>query len=444
MKDMTQGKPLKLIIGFAIPMLIGNIFQQVYNVADTVIVGRFLGESALAGVGSTGTLTYFLLALVSGMCNGAGLVVAQCLGCGNKERLAKTVTALIWVAGVLTCIMSLIGIFGAEFFLRLLSVPENVIGYSATYLHIIYTFVFGSVVYNGCAAILNSVGDSKTPLRAVIASSVVNIVFDLFFIIVCKMGVAGAAYATILAQCTSAVICFVKVRQVREEIGLSLMKWKPEVHYIQLVVKTGFPAAFQSCMIALGGMSVQRLVNSFGSSTMAAYVAANRVDSVAIQVIVSIGTALSVFTGQNIAKNQYDRIREALYKTLAVMVGASVCIATLVLIFRVQLMSLFLDAGESAEAIGIGCTYLTIIGVAYVIAGVMQSCQNVIRGAGDVNTCMVAGLTELSGRIVFAYLLSGTLGVTGIWIATPLSWSCGCVIPVIRYYSGKWKHKRLA
>ena len=329
MKDMTQGKPLKLIIGFAIPMLIGNIFQQIYNVADTVIVGRFLGESALAGVGSTGTLTYFLLALVSGMCNGAGLVVAQCFGCGNKERLAKTVTALVWVAGMLTGIMSLIGIFGAEFFLRLLSVPENVMGYSAEYLHIIYTFVFGSVIYNGCAAILNSVGDSRTPLRAVIASSAVNIAFDLFFIIVCKMGVAGAAYATILAQCTSAVICFIKVWKTREEIGLSLMKWKPEAGYIHLVVKTGFPAAFQSCMIALGGMSVQRLVNSFGSSTMAAYVAANRVDSVAIQVIVSIGTALSVFTGQNIAKNQYDRIREALYKTLTVMVGASIFIATM-------------------------------------------------------------------------------------------------------------------
>ena len=292
MKDMTQGKPLKLIIGFAVPMLIGNIFQQVYNVADTVIVGRFLGESALAGVGSTGTLTYFLLALVSGMCNGAGLVVAQCFGCGNKERLAKTVTALVWVAGMLTGIMSLIGIFGAEFFLRLLSVPENVMGYSAEYLHIIYTFVFGSVIYNGCAAILNSVGDSRTPLRAVIASSAVNIAFDLFFIIVCKMGVAGAAYATILAQCTSAVICFIKVWKTREEIGLSLMKWKPEAGYIHLVVKTGFPAAFQSCMIALGGMSVQRLVNSFGSSTMAAYVAANRVDSVAIQVFVSIGESV--------------------------------------------------------------------------------------------------------------------------------------------------------
>ncbi len=444
MKNMTEGKPLKWIIGFAVPMLIGNIFQQIYNVADTVIVGRFLGEQALAGVGSTGSLTYFLLALVSGMCNGAGLVVAQCFGCGNKERLAKTVTALIWVAGALTCIMAGAGLFGAEFFLRLLSVPEDVMPYSVTYLHIIYSLVLGSVVYNGCAAILNSTGDSRTPLYAVIASSAVNIGLDLFFIEKCNLGVAGAAYATILAQCTSAVICLVKLLKVREEIGLSLMKGKPEKKYMRLVVKTGFPTAFQSCMIGLGGMSVQRLVNSFGSSVMAAYAAANRVDSVAIQVILSMGTALSVFTGQNIAKNRYARIREALYKTLSVMVGAAAFIAAMVLLFRVQLMSLFLDAGESAEAIGAGCTYLSVIGVAYVIAGIMQSYQNVIRGAGDVNTCMVAGLTELAGRIVFAYLLSGILGATGIWIATPLSWSCGCIIPVIRYYSGKWKHKKLA
>ena len=444
MKNMTEGKPLKLIIGFAVPMLIGNIFQQIYNVADTVIVGRFLGEQALAGVGSTGSLTYFLLAMVSGMCNGAGLVAAQCFGCGNKERLAKTVTALIWVAGALTCIMACVGLFGAHFFLGLLSVPEDVMGYSMTYLHIIYSLVFGSVLYNGCAAVLNSVGDSRTPLYAVVASSAVNIALDLFFIVVCNLGVAGAAYATILAQCTSAFICLVKLLKVREEIGLSLMKGKPEREYIRLVIKTGFPAAFQSCMIALGAMSVQRLVNSFGSSVMAAYVAANRVDSVAIQVILSVGTALSVFTGQNTAQNRYDRIREALYKTLTVMVGAAVFIAVMVLLFRVQLMRLFLDAGESAEAIGIGCTYLTIIGVAYVIAGIMQSYQNVIRGAGDVNTCMVAGLTELAGRIVFAYLLSAVLGVTGIWIATPMSWSCGCIIPVVRYYSGRWKHKKLA
>ncbi len=443
MKNMTKGQPLRLIIGFAIPMLIGNIFQQFYNVADTIIVGRFLGESALAGVGSTGSLTNFLLALVTGMCNGAGLIAAQCFGYGDQKRMAKTVTALIWTAGILACIMSAVGMFGAEFFLRLLSVPENVIGYSVQYLHIIYTFVFGSVLYNGCAALLNSIGDSRTPLRAIIASSLVNICLDLFFIICCDLGVAGAAYATILAQCTSASICLVKLIKIRSQLGLSQMQLCPELLYIKLVIKTGFPAAFQSCMISLGGMSVQRLINSFGSTVMAAYVAANRIDSVAIQVIVSIGTALSVFTGQNIAVKNYNRIKQALYQTLAVMVGSSILIAASVLIFRRQLMMMFLDSSASADAIQIGCTYLTIIGIAYVIAGIMQSYQNVIRGSGDVNTCMVAGLTELAGRIVFAYLLSGILGVNGIWIATPLSWSCGCIIPVLRYYSGKWKFKTL-
>lgn len=443
MKDMTKGSPIRLIIGFAVPLLIGNIFQQIYNVADTIIVGRYLGESALAGVGSTGTLTTFLLALVTGMCNGAGLVAAQCFGGGNRERLAKAVTALIWVAGVLSCAVSLVGMFGIEYFLRLLSVPDNVIDYSIEYLHIIYTFVFGSVIYNGCAAILNSVGDSKTPLHAVIGASLINVGLDLIFIVKCRLGVAGAAYATIIAQCVSAMICFAKIYRIREEIGLSGLSLKPERSHIALIVKTGFPAAFQSCMISLGGMSVQRLVNSFGSSVMAAYTAANRVDSVAIQVIVSIGTALSVFTGQNIGKGRYDRIKHGLYRTMIIMVGASMAIAALVLIFREKLMTLFLDAGESGEAIGIGCTYLTIIGIAYVIAGVMNSYQNVIRGAGDVNTCMVAGITELSGRIIFAYLLSGIIGVTGIWIATPISWGCGCIIPVVRYYSGKWKYKRL-
>ena len=204
MKDMTQGNPTRLIISFAIPMLIGNIFQQIYNVADTIIVGRFLGASARAGVGSTGTLTCFLTALVIGLCNGAGLVAAQCFGCRNTEKLKQVIVALIWTAGSLTIVVSLLGIFCSRFFLRLLSVPEDVIDYSVTYLRIIYSFVIGSVIYNGTASLLRSTGDSKTPLYAVIASSMVNICLDLLFILVCDLGVAGAAYATILSQCMSA------------------------------------------------------------------------------------------------------------------------------------------------------------------------------------------------------------------------------------------------
>jgi len=323
MKDMTQGNPTRLIISFAIPMLIGNIFQQIYNVADTIIVGRFLGASALAGVGSTGTLTCFLTALVIGLCNGAGLVAAQCFGCRNTEKLKQVIVALIWTAGSLTIVVSLLGIFCSRFFLRLLSVPEDVMDYSVTYLRIIYSFVIGSVIYNGTASLLRSTGDSKTPLYAVIASSMVNICLDLLFILVCDLGVAGAAYATILSQCMSASVCIISLYRKRKELGITNLNWHADRNNVLLIIKTGFPSAFQSCMISLGGMSVQRLVNSYGSSVMAAYVAANRIDSVAIQVIVSIGTALSVFTGQNMGQNNFARIHEGLRKTLAMMMAAS-------------------------------------------------------------------------------------------------------------------------
>lgn len=443
MRNMTVGSPLKLIVGFAIPMLIGNVFQQVYSLVDTIIVGRYLGEKALAGVGSTGTLTFFMLALIMGLCNGAGLVIAQCFGCNDTNNMKKSVVSLIWMTSILTVSVSLIGLFGTRYFLQLLSVPEDVVGYSEEYLRIIYIFIAGSVAYNGAASILRSTGDSRTPLMALIVASILNIGLDVLLILKYDMGVSGAAYATVISQFLSAVLCIGYIIKRRREMGLIEMNFRPDWASLVLVFRTGFPSAFQSCMISLGGMSVQRLVNSYGASVMAAYVAANRVDSVAIQVIVSIGTALSVFTGQNMGQEDFERIHEGLKKTLMLMIGASITIAVLVLIFRRDLMRVFLDATNSLEAIEVGATYLSIIGIAYVIAGVMQSYQNVIRGSGDVNTCMVAGLTELGGRIVFAYLLSALIGVTGIWIATPISWGCGCVIPVIRYYSGKWKTKKL-
>lgn len=443
MRDMTVGKPIKLILSFAIPMLIGNIFQQIYNVVDTIVVGRYIGELALAGVGSTGTLTGLLFSIVFGMCNAGGLIIAQSFGCKDFASLKKAVTAMVWVCGVMTVVVACIGLFGARIFLGLLAVPDDVMAYSLTYLKIIYIFVFGNVIYNGVSAILRSIGDSKTPLLALIVSSFVNVALDVVFVVVFQFGVSGVAYATIIAQCVSAVIAFAFLYRKRAEIGLVNIDRKPQKEMILLYVKTGVPSALQMSMISLGGMAVQRLINSFGGAVMAAYVAGNRVDSVAIQVIVSIGTALSVFAGQNMGQYNFKRIEQGLYQTMAVMVGASILIAVVVVTFRYELIRLFLGEEATTLAIETGVTYLSIIGIAYVIAGVMNSYLNVIRGAGDVNTCFVAGIAELSGRIIFAYLLSAYLGTTGIWIATPISWGCGCVIPVIRYYSGKWKTKKL-
>lgn len=443
MKTMTTGKPAKLILSFAVPLLIGGIFQQFYNLVDVIIVGRYLGEKALAGVGSTGNLTFFLLSLIMGLCNGAGIIVAQCFGAENYKDMRRAVTAIIWVAGSLTVVIAIIGVIFSPFFLRLLSVPEDVFEYSVTYLRILYMFVFGSVVYNGCSAILRSFGDSKTPLHGLIIASVVNIVLDLLFVVVFEWGVAGVAVATVIAQHMSGGYCLIYLIRKREYFHLSGLELKPDEAMVKQIFRIGVPTAFQSCLISLGGMSVQRLINSFGTSVMAAYAAAVKVDNIAIQVIVSLGSALSVFTGQNMGQRRFDRIRAGMRSTLAMSVAAAFGIAVLAFFFGSNVMKLFLGADSSPETVAIGATYLSIMGVAYLICGVMQSYQNVIRGAGDVNTCMVAGMTELAGRVIFAYLLASLIGVTGIWIATPLSWGCGCVVPVVRYYTGKWKSKAI-
>lgn len=445
-KDMTEGRPLKLIIGFAVPMLIGNVFQQIYNLVDAAVVGRYVGDNALAAVGSTGSLLFFLIAFAGGLSSGAGIVLAQFFGSRQYVKLKKTVVALVYIIVVLTAFSMLIGNLGIDAILELLAVPveNNVRADAKCYMNIMFKFIFGLTAFNAAASILRSVGDSKTPLYALGLASVLNVGLDLLFVIVLKLGVTGVAYATVIAQVASALLCIIQIIRHRKELYLTDIDWKPDFHMVWLIVKTGIPSAFQSCMISLGGMSVQRLINSSGQVAMAAYTAATKIDSIAIQVIVSIGTALSVFAGQNVGIGNYDRVKTGLRQTLAVMVGASAAIAVTVLITRKYLLMIFLDPSKAGEAIETGAEYLAIIGVAYVIAGIMQSYQNVIRGAGDVQICMVAGLAELSARIIFAYLLAGPLKTTGIWLATPLSWGCGCIIPVTRYYSGKWKFKRIA
>ena len=445
MKNMLEGKAWKLILSFSVPLLIGGIFQQVYNLIDVMIVGRYLGEEALAGVGSTSNLTFFLLSLIMGMCNGAGIIVAQCFGAERYSDMRRAVTALIWVAGVLTVIMATIGFLGSPLFLRLLSVPENAMEYALDYVRILFLFVAGSVLYNGCSAILRSIGDSKTSLYTLAIASLLNVVLDLLFIVVFPMGVAGAAIATVISQHVSGGLCLLHLIRKRKEFHLSGLKAAPNRDMVLRIFRIGVPTAFQSCLISIGGMSVQRLINSFGTAVMAAYAAAVKIDNIAIQVIVSLGSALSVYTGQNIGQRRYDRIGTGLRSTLFMATIASLTIACIAFFFGRNLMMLFLGEGESAEAIAIGAQYLSIMGVAYFICGIMQSYQNVIRGSGDVNTCVVAGITELCGRVMFAYLLAAVLGVgvTGIWIATPLSWGCGCIVPVVRYYTGKWKGKAI-
>ncbi len=446
MKDMTSGNPIKHIVTFAIPMLIASIFQQLYTLVDTLIVSRFLGSEALAGVGSTGMITFLTLSLALGMGNGGGLIISQCFGSRNFIKLRETIVAMTWIMTVLTLVLSIFGYSFSETFLRALQVPDNVIGYSVAYIRIIFAFTGGMALFNWGSSILRSTGDSRTPLYALIIASFTNIALDLLFILKFGMGVRGAAAATVISQFISGFFCLFFIIRKRTELGFCGTATRgllPKGHALYQVIRTSIPSVFQSCMISIGGISVQRLINSFGSDVIAGYTTANKVDSLAIQVILSVGNALSVFTGQNVGARRLDRVEEALKKSRVIMLISAVIIAVCAYTFRFDIMRMFVDANQPELVIKTGAEYLSIIGVAYLVCAVMQSYQNVIRGAGDVNTCMVAGLTELAGKIFFAYMLSPILGATGIWISTPLSWACGCVIPVVRYYSGKWRFKTL-
>lgn len=442
-QDMTKGSPLKLILTFSVPMLIGNIFQQVYNFVDAAVVGKFVGAESLAAVGSTGTIISVIICLMMGLTSGAGIIISQCFGSKNYTEMRKTVTALIYVTGILSVITSVAGIVFSRPILALLNTPDNVIDEAVQYVNIIFAFTIGTAMYNASGAILRSLGDSRTPLYALILASLMNVGLDLLFVVVFGTGVAGAAAATVISQLVSAVYCIVHIVRNSDRLNLTGIDTKTTKKAVTRIFRTGIPSALESCLISLGTMSVQRLVNSFGSMTMAAYTAATRIDSIAIAPIVSVGSAISVFSGQNMGAGKEDRIRSGLYRTLLSLVAVCIVLAFVIVTFRHQLLGLFLDSQTAQEAIVTGGNYLTIVSVAYIVAAVMRSYLNVLRGAGDVNTSAVAGVLELVGRIIFAYILVVPFGETGIWLATPIAWAMGAAVPVIRYYSGKWRNKKL-
>lgn len=441
--DMTEGNPLKLIIAFAVPMLIGNIFQQIYNFVDAAVVGRFVGADALAAVGSTGSIISVLVALMMGLTGGGGILISQCFGVRDFQKLRKTVTGLIYIVAVMASAITVIGIFYSPFMLRLLGTPDNVIDDAAAYTRVMFAGLAGMAAYNTAGAVLRSLGDSRTPLVALVISSVMNVVLDLLFVVTFSGGVIGAAIATIIAQTVSAIFCIAHIIRHKRDLNLEGVNLKTDSSIIKTIIKTGLPGALESCLISLGTMSVQRLVNSFGSVTMAAYTASTKIDSIAIAPVISVANAISVFTGQNMGAGKIDRIKKGLYQSLAMIIAACIVITCVIVIFKRQFLSLFLDPSYAAGSILIGERYLSIVCFAYIMAAVMRSYLNVLRGAGDVNISALSGIVELVTRIIFAYILVGPLKITGIWLATPISWAMGAVVPVVRYYSGKWVNKKL-
>lgn len=441
-QDMTKGSVARQIVVFAIPLFIGNVFQQAYNMVDAIVVGRFVGKNALAAVGTSFPALFLLVALVMGLTMGASVVVSQLFGAGEIEKMRRAIsTALIFL---LACAISLtvIGLLVAKKLLLLLQTPSDVVDEATVYLQILFAGLLFMFLYNTIAAFLRALGDSRTPLYFLIISSLLNMGLDLLLVLRYNMGVAGVAWATVIAQAVSVVLSVIYIYRRVELLRLYPHEIVFDRELFVQAVRLGIPASIQQTVLSIGMVAVQGLVNSFGSVTIAAYTAAVRIDSIAMMPIMNLGLAVSTFTAQNIGAAQLARVRRGYGQTLAMVAACCVATTTIVLFFGPKLIALFIDARE-VEVIAQGNDYITVVSFFYIIMGLLFVTNGVLRGSGDMTVSMISTIISLAARVVFAYVLSSRpgIGYRGLWWSIPIGWGFGFVVAYIRYRSGRWTEK---
>lgn len=445
MKDMTSGGEARHIIYFAVPMLIGNLFQQAYSMADGIIVGRYVGEHALAAVGTSFPILFLMVASVLGLALGAGILLSQLFGANNLTAVRRATTSVFLFASAASILLSVIGYFLSPFLLKnLLDVPDNILNDSIVYLRIFFLGLFFMYLYNFVSAVLRSVGDSKTPLYFLIVSTIINIVLDIYFVANLKQGVAGVAWATFIAQAISAIasIVYVYIKVPLFRFKLNEFVFDRKLFYLS--VKIGIPSSIQQTVLSLGFIAVQRLVNGFGAVTIAAVTAASRIDQLAIMPVMNIGMALSTFAGQNIGAGKPERAEKGYRKTLVISAVLCLLLTAVVFIYGKQLIGLFIrgDAGSS-EVIRQGTQYLQVVVCFYLLFSIMNVTSSLLRGCGDVFYSTYITLIAFGLRLVSAYLLVPYIGYRAIWWSMPIGWFVSMLFALYRYKSGKWKDKAL-
>ncbi len=439
MKDLTKGREAKLILFFALPMLLGNIFQQLYNVVDSIIVGRVLGKEALAAVGNAFPIFFTLIALIIGLAFGGTIVISQYFGAKDYKKVKKAISTLYILMFITAGFLSIVGLIFTDSILRLVKIPDELFHDARIYIKI---FIGGLVVffgYNGTAAILRGLGDSKTPMVFMIISTIVNIGLDLLFILVFKWGIAGVAIATIISQGGAFLTAVWYLNKYHKFISIKIKELVFDKEIFKQTVQIGLPTGLQQTFVALGMMAIQRIVNEFGTDVIAGYAVAGRIDAIAMTPAMIFSQALAAFTGQNIGAGKKHRVASGLRATLLMSSMVAMIITTTVILSRHVLIGLF---NQDPEVIRIGSEYLVIVSGCYLLFAGMFSYNGVMRGAGDTIIPMFITLFALwIIRIPGAYYLSGIMGETGIWWAVPIGWFSGLLLSIIYYKTGRWKTK---
>lgn len=442
--DMIKDDPGKSLLVFTIPIIIGNLFQQFYNMADSIIVGKFVSEDALAAVGASYSLTTIFIMIAIGGGIGASVIVSQYLGAGEYRKMKTSIYTALISFFLLSMGLFIFGLSAKDWLLTRLNTPANIFADAALYLKIYFIGLPFLFMYNIISSVFNSLGKSKIPLYLLIFSSLLNIGLDLFMVINLKMGVAGVAIATVIAQGVAAVISFMVLIKTlsRYDAGTSTID-KFDIGILKRMVALALPSILQQSIISIGMVLVQSVVNTFGSSVLAGYSAGSRIESICIVPMLATGNAISTFTAQNLGAGQYERVREGYIAAYKIIIAFSLAIALIIAFFYRPIISIFLDLETSSQAYKVGTDYLRFIGYFFAFVGFKVITDGLLRGAGDTFVFTISNLVNLGIRFFVAYKFAHSWGIQAVWYAIPMGWIANYIISFSYYKTDKWVGKSI-
>lgn len=440
--DMTAGNPTTLLLKFSIPMIIGNIFQQFYNMVDSIVVGQFVGAGALASVGATSSINFLFFSLTFGLSSGIGIITSQYFGAKDEKKVKKTIATSLYVVLITSIIMGVLMIVTARSVMELLKTPDKIIDDSVLYMQIVGVGMVSVGIYNGIAAILRALGDSKTPLIFLIISCAINVVLDLLFVIEFGWAIFGVALATIIAQAASAIGIMGYAWMKMPIFRMARNEYVVDKEILIKSLRIGIPVALQNALIAVSCVMLQRVVNGFGPTIVAAFTVENRFEQLVQQPFNSLGAAVGTYTGQNMGANDIKRVKQGFAAGSKIAIIFSLIMLPIACFGGEAIMGLFTT---DMEVIKQGAIGIRITSFFYSALGMIYVTRNVLNGSGDAKFAMISGCVEVICRVGLARPLTYIpfIGMLSIWFTTGLTWLLTAVISCIRYAGGKWKEKRI-
>lgn len=443
-KDLTQGNSMKIIVFFSIPILLGNLFQQLYNMVDTIIVGRFIGDEALAAVGTTGCLMFLVLGFANGIAQGFGVMIAQAYGAGNYKQLKHYVALILVLTVVVSLFLSVPTTLGARELLKLLNTPEEagVLKMATEYIQVIFAGILLTMAYNVEAGILRGIGDSKTPLYFLFLASVLNIIMDVVFIVVFNMGTAGAAYATVIGQGVAAALCFGVIYKKFPIIRVGREDFYNDPRAVGKLLRLGIPMAINYSITAVGTMILQGAINSFGAEVMPAYTAASKVVNITTQTMPTLGTTAATYCGQNMGAGKYKRIYKGMRDCFIICLVIGILAAAMCMLLGPWLVGLFMDK-PSAQTMEYAMMYLKRSSLCMIPLAWIFVYRNGMQGLGKAFIPMMCGVVELVTRFVVIAVLKGPFGYKGVCWTDGICWIVTGVMVLVAYGIWEIKHRKL-